>query len=1195
MRQDIHLYLGNSEVEFNEQPQILYNFTETDLRNISSIKDNYSKSISVDGTQNNNRLFGHIWNIEHTAYGAMFDATRKESFTLYINGEIYERGYCKLDSVDRTGNNIVYNITLTGLLGGFFGNLQYKDGDTDAKMTLADLTYRYDGQGPAVNLDFTINKETVWNAWNQLARTRDDLTQFDFINFAFTSEGSPSDGFDADKVLINTVGTDLTKVDGDYKTVLGGALHNSGYALGELKNPATMDNTLDLRSYLLRPVINIKQVIHAICNPENNGGYQVDLDSHFFDASQNPYYKDAWMTLPLLKELGINKTANYDASNISLTNLGNNISRINYTSSAPSSPNARLRFTLTANTTSSANNLYFHKYIETDARYHNREWDIKKYSYDTGIQLCLVAFDSYGNQVGLSPVYILMDENTKSIAKSYIQSINFAVGYRFFGDNPKRKYVYGKFVKKNGVFTFCDGDDNILEFDLRLEKDVEYSELRLYALRPQREEALYTYKWPDTNEEYPLNNNTGSTRLATIRSEVWTGLHTLSEVQTRNSVNATFGFNISSLQLIATSYEGLFSNTFIPADRLLSTSSSPAEILSSYLKMFGLYCYYNPSDEADDPDTCPNGVIHIVDRDTFYTDEYVNIENKIDRSRTMSIDPSMADTKWLSFDLEGIESEAETKYKKTFGYNYGRQLCNTGLNFNRETTELYDGNAFKSGVMVRERNGYFRMPYNYLPAYAYDGVKYNLYKVNGDDYDTVEESIPKIKLSAGETINPYGLYYYDLMPKLQVRQEGNDAGDGAGVLLFYNGTVNANNGTEAFHYCITDDIPDMARLNDGNACWLMTATNSDYNGTRIAYFRNDIPFFTRDLVRGSQEGDIVHSWNFGHPQETFVPNTYSTDYDCIYDKCWRDYTRDMYNRDTVRLTAFVNFDERPSQESLRKWYWFDNAIWRINAIKDCDITSFEPTQVEFIKVQDVNNYKLRKITYSGIIQIILDSYDISYSGGTITGRVVTQSSTNSWSFFDTFTITNYDGTVITGTTSNYLSPVTGSGLSTQITINIPANSGAQRTFRFALEDDSDNSVDVYITQEGDRTPELRFTDTAYTFTFVGGEAELSFYQRNIQTGTLSATSNQNWLSASVTETGVAIAASTYSGMTNRTATVTLTGTGINEATMTTTATITQTSAALSVSPNNLTFDYWDRTGQDVTITTSGPWTATEIE
>lgn len=42
---------------------------------------------------------------------------------------------------------------------------------------------------------------------------------------------------------------------------------------------------------------------------------------------------------------------------------------------------------------------------------------------------------------------------------------------------------------------------------------------------------------------------------------------------------------------------------------------------------------------------------------------------------------------------------------------------------------------------------------------------------------------------------------------------------------------------------------------------------------------------------------------------------------------------------------------------LRRFYWFDNAIWRLNTVTDWNISNYAPTKCEFVKVMDINNYR----------------------------------------------------------------------------------------------------------------------------------------------------------------------------------------------------------------------------------------------
>ena len=96
-------------VDLSQDPEIFFNISVDDLTNPTVVKNSYSSTIVIEGTPNNNKLFGHFWNLERIQNGPNtnittgFNASQKTPFKIYINGEIYESGYVKLDSVKKTG------------------------------------------------------------------------------------------------------------------------------------------------------------------------------------------------------------------------------------------------------------------------------------------------------------------------------------------------------------------------------------------------------------------------------------------------------------------------------------------------------------------------------------------------------------------------------------------------------------------------------------------------------------------------------------------------------------------------------------------------------------------------------------------------------------------------------------------------------------------------------------------------------------------------------------------------------------------------------------------------------------------------------------------------------------------------------------------------------------------------------------
>ena len=91
MKYPVRLFLGNEEVEFSTPPAILFNYSETELTNPTIVKNSYSKTITIEGTQQNNRIFGHIYNMERmqayngSVMGSSFNPLVKTDFTLYYN------------------------------------------------------------------------------------------------------------------------------------------------------------------------------------------------------------------------------------------------------------------------------------------------------------------------------------------------------------------------------------------------------------------------------------------------------------------------------------------------------------------------------------------------------------------------------------------------------------------------------------------------------------------------------------------------------------------------------------------------------------------------------------------------------------------------------------------------------------------------------------------------------------------------------------------------------------------------------------------------------------------------------------------------------------------------------------------------------------------------------------------------------
>ena len=303
MRRKISLYIADHLADLTDESFILFNYTMEDMSNPTVVRNSYSQQITLKGTPNNNRIFGHIWKSDReTEYGMSqagiyFDPTQKTPFTIYNEmNEILESGYCKLDQISRKSGRVEYKVSLFGGLGAFFYALSYDNQGN--RRTLADL--KYTGESADEDeLNFAITATSVRNAWKRLDGDTSVSALWDILNFAPAYNGLPGGTFDPDKAIVNATVAGLP-VPAGYSTA-------GGWVLASLSRGYTEWEAHDLRSYLQRPVVKMSAIIDAICEDYNNGGYSVVIDPDFSDPA-NPYYNETWMTLPLINSLDVQVT-----------------------------------------------------------------------------------------------------------------------------------------------------------------------------------------------------------------------------------------------------------------------------------------------------------------------------------------------------------------------------------------------------------------------------------------------------------------------------------------------------------------------------------------------------------------------------------------------------------------------------------------------------------------------------------------------------------------------------------------------------------------------------------------------------------------------------------------------------------------------------------------------------------------------
>lgn len=320
----IDLIIGGRTVDLPEEGiSILFQRQRTDYTNPTIVRNSFTKTIRLPGTKTNNDIFSDLYRLDKYIQlnSGDFVPSRREPFILLKDGNLVEQGYVKLNNIVWDGHFYVYELTLYGELGNLLYGLSYNiDEQTEevSPLTLANLDFDFNG--------FIINKELIETAWKRLdgdsSTSGDEYKIFDTINFMVSYDGAPSaNNFDPKSMwcsvdrnaavewkdsyyYANEFPSTITEDGTTYTYVRTGLTPmdpDDHYGLLELKSDISPLEARDLRSYLLRPVINVKKMFEAIGKYiSDHYGYTLDMSDPFFSDYD---FSSTWMTLSMLYEI----------------------------------------------------------------------------------------------------------------------------------------------------------------------------------------------------------------------------------------------------------------------------------------------------------------------------------------------------------------------------------------------------------------------------------------------------------------------------------------------------------------------------------------------------------------------------------------------------------------------------------------------------------------------------------------------------------------------------------------------------------------------------------------------------------------------------------------------------------------------------------------------------------------------------
>lgn len=965
MKVEISLLINGNKVDIANSEQFAQQFAIThsfsDLYEPDKVIDTYSKSITLPGTDNNNKIFAHIWKLDSDTIDK-FNASQLSDFQIFLNNELWQSGTVQLTEITRKNNVYTYKVTLYGAITKVMSKLLNSDIDDDSNKLLRSLKY-------PTKLRHTLSDNMLYNMWSSTYNTGSiDLN--DYMNYVPCQNGL-YDNFDSSKKLtirFPWLTGDTPGPDKEHPylgcTPVVYAESNAASTNGNDKITIASSEDEEFDEYSLRqwrveyqrPAIRMNKLVEQIA-ADIAPDASINLDSDFFN-SNNPYWYNTYLTLSQY-------TTDNDEGEITGTIDG---TYSIYVPTDTSTVSFDLNFTQTDGTVTlfapdSSTVIYYGNLSGTkqlSLEFQVKATALSDIQLTTG-QYTNVPFYVNGNYDGpfgeslptnwtyhTWPVYAHTQDETISQDSTPFTNGNFdsSINSGIYSYNYVGKTINGHIYAYNGWgYDGYNSDypSNPYQYTMN-NNDVK---MKFTSYTPANDP---NYFWKPFKVNLDLSSLSGEGKITINIDDIdhrfvgcndgivarvnktlplliyLKGITVAPAGTSSNNLNKYYPYNYGWTGVGASvtyntairsgdNYGGQYSGiapSVVTTDDMFDTTTTQGEILLNYTKLCGLIY-----------DTDSNGNVTIMSRNKFFSDyEILDWSNKVDYSKDINIKPIPFNTRFLEMKYKSGDSYYENKYKGEFGLEYGEKKINTGFAFNSQTTQLLN-TIFTNTVVAEEDRDEYTTEFKYVGK-----------RVPDNYYGFVKKlwSLPSIG---------YPCYY---------TKDGNKKNktDAKYSLLFNAGIVN-NPGVITVDSSVM--LVDNETVDGGKYCWLDTSAGYTSILNRLMTNVSDTPEFTTHYDN--------FSWDIGYPRLSYAGDT-TTSYpsgSTVYSRFWEEYISEIYNVKNKILTCYVKLTWIDILNfSFKNFVIINGVLYHPNKLLNVNPLSDDPIQVEFIQVQNIDAY-----------------------------------------------------------------------------------------------------------------------------------------------------------------------------------------------------------------------------------------------
>lgn len=641
---NIRLFIQNEEVELSEQSILNINKQFEELSNPTVIINDWSRTIQIPFTTNNNKIFGNLYNPDRLIVsgtdtdntGLFFNPFNKLEFRLEYQDSVIMTGYAK--NIYTTQENGVgyYNITLNGELGKVFQEMKritFDPAIEETKYLLNTQDY----------LNSQINAQFVYDCWNKLSPPNLTLKKTTDVNYSpfdivgFVPNNAYDEGFNYDTYQLSTYKSekfedtlnsiqfqDKTGISAD--TVLGDGLSPRG--LGEF------------RSYLQTPYMYFNKFVQLLLNKSTElTNYTFNLDEEWFNSA-NVYWNDLVMGL---LPFSLNKVTlsddpidtDEDKSLGTYTRSGDSLTDAFYVPYLDTKSGVFINF---KNTTEYATGNRIHQKAYQTV-YIDAPISVKVFldSAQTTIDLTLseYAYFEFGCEARISGTNTVLYTDTCKV---------------YSGDRLSKETNNKKIWNTDGS---VNGYNHSYTFNCHLV---------IPPTTEDRDITVYTYSHFGLKGSY-------EDRLFRVPNEILA------------VIPASVKTTLLQTQFTITNTKDKHSNSYFTLNDLWDNNYTPFDVFLNYCKLFRLVFDIDFNNKS----------VSILPAYKYFSDYTVtNYDDKLDMSKSFVNKPISFEHKYVLFNYSDSDDSFSKSYKEQYGINYGDLKLITPYQFNTDTSNLLE-------------------------------------------------------------------------------------------------------------------------------------------------------------------------------------------------------------------------------------------------------------------------------------------------------------------------------------------------------------------------------------------------------------------------------------------------------------------------------------------------------------------------